>query len=169
MKDKIHFPSAKMTVWKCIFPLNLFASSYVQIALLIREPGHLGLILIEFCHCYKFCKHFNFPYMPVSILKMGQYFKFTFLICLWVKEEGMVSLFNNGLGDWSILLFCQVSNLKRILSSITLSVMTQSWLFFIRSVVQHFILIVKGMTQFFFILSITEYFFLYGTRSCRVV
>lgn len=40
MKDKIHFPSAKMTVWKCNFPLNLFASSCVQIALLIREPGH---------------------------------------------------------------------------------------------------------------------------------
>lgn len=78
MKDKIHFPSAKMTVWKCIFPLNLFASSYVQIALLIREPGHQGLIHIEFCHCDKFCKHFNFPYMPVSIFENGTVFQIHF-------------------------------------------------------------------------------------------
>lgn len=78
MKDKIHFPSAKMTVWKCIFPLNLFASSYVQIALLIREPGHQGLIHIEFCHCDKFCKHFNFLYMPVSIFENGTVFQIHF-------------------------------------------------------------------------------------------
>lgn len=78
MKDKIHFPSAKMTPWKCIFPLNLFASSCVRIALLIREPRYQGLTRIEFCHCDKFCNHLNFPCTPVSMFANGTVFQIHF-------------------------------------------------------------------------------------------
>lgn len=73
------------------------------------------------------------------------------------KKKAWFPYLNNSMGDWSILLFCQVSNLKKILSRITQLMMTECQLVFIGSVVQYFVLIVKGMTHFS--LSITEDFF----------
>lgn len=60
-----------MTTWKCIFLLNLLAGSCNKIVLLTKESGHQGLIHMKFCHCGKFCKHFNFPYIPVFIFENG--------------------------------------------------------------------------------------------------